>query len=113
MILLLIALLDLAELVKVLEKKFGVSASAPVMAALAAPASAEASAGKEEKYGSFGSNGWVIVVAPEVGNPRGPGLGNSGGPSLGNYDGPTSALPGELSWPSTPPNIGTLKIMSI
>jgi len=43
------SVLDLAELVKILEKKFGVSATAPVMAALAAPASAEASAGKEEK----------------------------------------------------------------
>ncbi len=41
------SVLDLAELVKVLEKKFGVSASAPIMAA-AAPASAEAAA-KEEK----------------------------------------------------------------
>ncbi len=39
--------LDLAELVKILEKKFGVSAAAPVAAA--APASAEASADKEEK----------------------------------------------------------------
>ena len=44
-----LSVLDLAELVKVLEKKFGVSAAAPVMAAPAVPASAEASAGKEEK----------------------------------------------------------------
>ena len=43
-----LSVVDLAELVKVLEKKFGVSAAMPVMAA-AAPASAEASAGKEEK----------------------------------------------------------------
>jgi len=42
------SVLDLAELVKVLEKKFGVSASAPVMAA-AAPASAGATEEKEEK----------------------------------------------------------------
>ncbi len=40
--------LDLAELVKVLEKKFGVSAAAPVAAAVPA-ASAEASEAKEEK----------------------------------------------------------------
>jgi len=40
--------LDLAELVKILEKKFGVSAAAP-MAQAPAPAPAEASAGKEEK----------------------------------------------------------------
>ncbi|MEK7107111.1 MAG: hypothetical protein AAB899_02900, partial [Patescibacteria group bacterium] len=37
--------LELNELVKVLEKKFGVSAQA----AVAGPASAEASAGKDEK----------------------------------------------------------------
>lgn len=43
------SVLDLAELVKVLEKKFGVSASAPVVAAAPAPASDEAAAGKEEK----------------------------------------------------------------
>jgi large subunit ribosomal protein L7/L12 len=43
-----LSVLDLAELVKVLEKKFGVSASAPVVAAQA-PASADASADKEEK----------------------------------------------------------------
>jgi len=42
------SVLDLAELVKVLEKKFGVSAAAPIAMA-AAPASTEASAGKEEK----------------------------------------------------------------
>ena len=42
-----LSVLDLAELVKVLEKKFGVSATAPV--AVATPASAEATAGKEEK----------------------------------------------------------------
>ena len=41
------SVLDLAELVKILEKKFGVSAQAPVMAM--APASAEDAAGKEEK----------------------------------------------------------------
>lgn len=42
-----LSVLDLAELVKILEEKFGVSAQAPV--AVAAPASAEAAAGKEEK----------------------------------------------------------------
>jgi len=42
------SVLDLAELVKILEKKFGVSAAAPV-AAVVAPASAEALADKEEK----------------------------------------------------------------
>lgn len=42
------SVLDLSELVKVLEDKFGVSAAAPVAIA-AAPASAEATAGKEEK----------------------------------------------------------------
>ncbi len=41
--------LELSELVKALEEKFGVSASAPMMAAPAASASAEASAEKEEK----------------------------------------------------------------
>lgn len=40
------SVLDLAELVKVLEKKFGVSAQAPVMVAGAAPAAGEAA---EEK----------------------------------------------------------------
>ena len=43
-----LSVLDLAELVKILEKKFNVSAAAPVVVA-AAPASAEASADKEEK----------------------------------------------------------------
>lgn len=41
--------LELSELVKALEEKFGVSASAPMMAAPTASASAEASADKEEK----------------------------------------------------------------
>ncbi len=41
--------LELSELVKALEEKFGVSASAQVMAAPAASFSAEASADKEEK----------------------------------------------------------------
>lgn len=44
-----LSVLDLAELVKVLEKKFGVSASMPMMAAVATPVSAEATADKEEK----------------------------------------------------------------
>lgn len=41
--------LELSELVKALEEKFGVSASAPMMAVPAASFSAEASADKEEK----------------------------------------------------------------
>jgi len=41
-----LSVLDLSELVKVLEEKFGVSAAAPMMAAAAAPAAAEAA---EEK----------------------------------------------------------------
>jgi len=45
-----LSVLDLAELVKILEKKFGVSAAPQVVAAPAmAPASAEATAAKEEK----------------------------------------------------------------
>ena len=42
------SVLDLAGLVKILEKKFGVSAAAPVAVAVAS-ASAEDTAGKEEK----------------------------------------------------------------
>ncbi len=42
-----LSVLDLAELVKILEEKFGVSAQAPVIAAAATPASAEAT--QEEK----------------------------------------------------------------
>ena len=41
--------LELSELVKALEEKFGVSASVPMMASPATSASAEASADKEEK----------------------------------------------------------------
>lgn len=41
--------LELSELVKALEEKFGVSASAGMMVAPAAPTSIEASADKEEK----------------------------------------------------------------
>lgn len=45
-----LSVLDLAELVKVLEKKFGVSAAAPVAVVSAAPAASDAaSAEKEEK----------------------------------------------------------------
>ncbi|OGZ34423.1 MAG: 50S ribosomal protein L7/L12 [Candidatus Portnoybacteria bacterium RBG_19FT_COMBO_36_7] len=44
-----LSVVDLAELVKVLEKKFGVSAAMPVMAAASASASGEAGAAKEEK----------------------------------------------------------------
>ena len=49
------SVLDLAELVKILEKKFGVSAAAPVAVAAAAPAAAAV----EEKT-SF----TVVLVAP-------------------------------------------------
>src|SRR3989339_80359 len=48
------SVLDLSELVKILEEKFGVSAAAPMMA-MAAPAAAEAGAEKEEKT-SFNIN---------------------------------------------------------
>ena len=44
-----LSVLDLAELVKVLEKKFGVSAAMPLAVAPAAPVSTEATADKEEK----------------------------------------------------------------
>jgi len=43
------SVLDLAELVKILEKKFGVSAAAPMMVVAGGSASAEVSADKEEK----------------------------------------------------------------
>ena len=43
-----LSVLDLAELVKILEKKFGVSAQAPMMAAAPVPQSGTA-AGEEEK----------------------------------------------------------------
>jgi len=43
-----LSVLDLAELVKVLEKKFGVSAAAPVVAAPAVPTSAGAPAVEEK-----------------------------------------------------------------
>lgn len=43
------SVLDLAELVKVLEKKFGVSAAPQMVAAAAAPAAAGAAAAGEEK----------------------------------------------------------------
>lgn len=44
-----LSVLDLAELVKVLEDKFGVSAAAPAMMMAAAPAGDEAAAAGEEK----------------------------------------------------------------
>jgi len=44
-----LSVLDLSELVKVLEEKFGVSAAAPAMMMAAAPAAAGAAAGGEEK----------------------------------------------------------------
>jgi len=47
------SVLDLAELIKVLEEKFGVSAAAPVMMAGAAMASSEGSADAGEAKSSF------------------------------------------------------------
>jgi len=44
-----LSVLDLSELVKVLEEKFGVSAAAPAMMMAAAPAAGAAAAGAEEK----------------------------------------------------------------
>ncbi|MBU0624791.1 50S ribosomal protein L7/L12 [Patescibacteria group bacterium] len=44
-----LSVLDLAELVKVLEDKFGVSAAAPVAAMMAAPTAGGDAAGEEEK----------------------------------------------------------------
>ena len=43
-----LSVLDLAELVKVLEKKFGVSAQAPVVAAQAVPGAAEDAAAEQK-----------------------------------------------------------------
>lgn len=43
-----LSVLDMAELVKILEKKFGVSAAAPMMVAGAAPAGAAAEAAEEK-----------------------------------------------------------------
>jgi large subunit ribosomal protein L7/L12 len=67
-----LSVLDLSELVKVLEKKFGVSAAAPMMMGMA-PASAEAAAGKEEKStfdveltSSGASKSGVIKVVREI-----------------------------------------------
>ena len=45
-----LSVLDLAELVKVLEEKFGVSASAPVMAMAAAPAAGAAPAEEQTTF---------------------------------------------------------------
>jgi large subunit ribosomal protein L7/L12 len=45
-----LSVLDLAELVKVLEEKFGVSASAPVMAVAAAPAAGAAPAEEQTTF---------------------------------------------------------------
>lgn len=42
------SVLDLADLVKILEKKFGVSAAAPIMAAVSAPAAGAAPAAEEK-----------------------------------------------------------------
>lgn len=44
-----LSVLDLSELVKVLEEKFGVSAAAPMMMAAGAPAAGASAAAEEEK----------------------------------------------------------------
>jgi large subunit ribosomal protein L7/L12 len=66
-----LSVLDLAELVKVLEGKFGVSAAAPMMAAAAAPAAAAAAAEEKTSFNveltESGSNKiGVIKVLREV-----------------------------------------------
>jgi large subunit ribosomal protein L7/L12 len=48
-----LSVLDLAELVKILEKKFGVSAAVPMMVAPASPASAEATASQQEEKSTY------------------------------------------------------------
>lgn len=66
------SVLDLSELVKVLEEKFGVSAAAPMMMAGAAPAAGEAAAAEEktefdvEVTGAGASKINVIKVVREV-----------------------------------------------
>ncbi len=63
------SVLDLADLVKALEERFGVSAAAPVMAAGAAPAAAEAAAPEEEQtefnviLTDFGANKIQVIKA--------------------------------------------------
>ncbi|MDP2930338.1 MAG: 50S ribosomal protein L7/L12 [bacterium] len=53
-----LSVLDLAELVKVLEKKFGVSAQAPMI--VAAPASAASNAAAAEEKSSYN----IVLTAP-------------------------------------------------
>ena len=55
-----LTVLELAELVKALEEKFGVSAAAPMMVAGAMPAAGEAAAAAEEEKDSFD----VILTSP-------------------------------------------------
>jgi len=60
------SVLDLAELVKILEEKFGVSASAPAMMMAAAPAAAEAAEEKDSfdvEITSAGSNKIGVIKA--------------------------------------------------
>ncbi len=63
------SVLDLAELVKILEKKFGVSAAAPAMAMAAMPGAGEGSAQAEEKtsfdveLSEAGSNKIAVIKA--------------------------------------------------
>jgi len=66
------SVLDLAELVKILEDKFGVSAAAPAVAAVAAPAAGEAAAEEEKtefnvELISFGDNKIAVIkVVKEI-----------------------------------------------
>ena len=62
------SVLDLAELVKILEDKFGVSAAAPVMAMAAAPAAGVAEAAEEKsefnvELTSVGGNKIAVIKA--------------------------------------------------
>jgi len=61
-----LSVLDLAELVKVLEEKFGVSAAAPAMMMAAAPAAGDAAAAEEKssfnvELTSAGSNKIAVI----------------------------------------------------
>lgn len=56
------SILDLAELVKILEKKFGVSANAPVVAVAAAPQDAAAAQAEEKS--------WFTIVLTSPGDKK-------------------------------------------
>lgn len=59
-----LTVLELAELVKILEKKFGVSAAVPMMAPAAVPAAAEAKESAEEEKTIFN------ILLKEVGDKK-------------------------------------------